>query len=88
MSTTSIPVHWSALWHSLWVRSRNYPLPLPPLVLTRARFSFRGQKGGNTGSPCLDKPVLPCTKCHRTHVAGIGEPYPSNLLGTYVLATA
>ena len=29
-----------------------------PLVLTRARFWFRGQKCGNTGSPCLDKPVL------------------------------
>ena len=28
------------------------------------------------GSPCLDKPVLLCGTYHRTHVAGISQPYP------------
>ena len=39
----------------------------PPLVLTQW---LRGQKCGNTGLPCLDKPVLPCGTYHGTHVAG------------------
>ena len=32
--------------------------PPPPLAQTRARFWFQDQKCRNTGSPCLDKPVL------------------------------
>ena len=41
----------------------------PPPVLRRARFRFKEEKGGNTGSLCLDKPVLPRTIDHGTHVA-------------------
>ena len=36
-----------------------------------------GRKCGNTGSPCLDKPVLPRSTWHGTHVAGISQPDPS-----------
>ena len=31
----------------------------PPLVLAWARLWFMGQECGNTGSQCLDNPVLP-----------------------------
>ena len=41
--------------------------PPPPLVLTRARFLFRVQKCGNTGLPCLDNAVVPCSTYHETH---------------------
>ena len=50
------------------VPSSMYPVPV---VLTQARLWFRGQKCGNMGSPCLDKPVF------GTRVAGIGQPDPS-----------
>ena len=50
-------------------------LNLPILVLTRTRFWFRGQKCRNTGSPCLDKRVLPRGMHHGTHVADINQPY-------------
>ena len=49
----------------------------PPLVLTRARFWFRGQKRGNAGSPCLDKPVFARDTYHGTHVADITQTYLS-----------
>ena len=49
----------------------------PALVLTRAKFWFRGHKCGNTGSPCLDKPVLPHGTYHGTLVADISQPSPS-----------
>ena len=35
------------------------PRPPPPRVLTWAGSGSGGQKCGNTGSRCLDKPVLP-----------------------------
>ena len=34
------------------------------------------QIGGNTGSPCMDNPLLPCRSYHGTHVAVIIQPYP------------
>ena len=49
----------------------KYP---PPLAQTRARFWFQDQKCGNTGSPCLDKPVLARGTYCGTQVAGIAQP--------------
>ena len=46
----------------------------PPLAQTRARFWFQDQKCGNTGSPCLDKPVLARGTYCGTQVAGIAQP--------------
>ena len=45
----------------------------PPPPYPDAGFWFMGQKYGNTGSPCLDKPVLLPGTYHRTHVAGISQ---------------
>ena len=50
------------------------PVPSPPLAQTRARFWFQDQKCGNTGSPCLDKPVLARGTYYGTQVAGIAQP--------------
>jgi len=36
-----------------------------------------GQKCGNTGSPCSDKPVLPRGTYHGTHVADMNQRYRS-----------
>ena len=47
------------------------------LVLTRAKFWFKGQKRGNTGLPCLVKPMLAHSMYHGTHIADITRPYPS-----------
>ena len=58
-------------------RGRSGRRSPPPRVLTWAKFWFRGQKCGNTGSPCLEKPVLPRGTRHRTHVAGITQPHTS-----------
>ena len=49
-------------------------VPSPPLAQTRARFWFQDQKCGNTGSPCLDKPVLARGTYYGTQVAGIAQP--------------
>ena len=48
--------------------------PPPPRAQTRARFWFQHQKCGNTGSPCLDKPVLARGTYCGTQVAGIAQP--------------
>ena len=57
---------------------RATPPPKPPggtpLAQTRARFWFQDQKCGNTGSPCLDKPVLARGTYCGTQVAGIAQP--------------
>ena len=75
---------------SLWTRGLWFLLPClgwqrpaslndeqrtpPPLAQTRARFWFQDQKCGNTGSPCLDKPVLARGTYCGTQVAGIAQP--------------
>ena len=51
---------------------RQLPPP-PPLAQTQARFWFQDQKCGNTGSPCLDKPVLARGTYCGTQVAGIAQ---------------
>ena len=43
----------------------------------RGKIPVQGTKVWKRGSPCLDKPVLPCGKHHRTHVAGTNQPYPA-----------
>ena len=48
--------------------------PPPPPAQTRARFWFQDQECGNTGSPCLDKPVLARGTYCGTQVAGIAQP--------------
>ena len=48
------------------------PTPVP----TQAKFWLRGQKGGNTGLPCLDKLVLPRGTSHGTRGADNSHPYP------------
>ena len=50
---------------SLAVTGQTTP-PASPLVLTRAGCWCRGQKCGNTGSPCLDRPMLPRGTYHGT----------------------
>ena len=46
-----------------------------PLVLPQGRFWFRGQRCGNTGSPGLDKPLLPPRGTHQgSHVADVSPP--------------
>ena len=50
--------------------------PPAPLVLIWAQVLVQGQKCGKTGSPSLDRPVLPHGTYHRTHVADISHAYP------------
>ena len=46
----------------------------PPFAQTQARFWFQDQKCGDTGSPCLDKPVLARGTYCGTQVVGIAQP--------------
>ena len=58
---------------------------LPPFLSQHGPGSGSGQKCGNTGSSCLDKPVLPHSTHHRAHVADISEPYHSKHMAIWSL---